>query len=148
MDQPYSVTISSCIRLVSLVHNSNLAPASFWTNVEPDVAIICACLPTMMPLFRLVREKLASKAILLRTYSKSFHVPKSQGSRNKDSEFALTNNRDGFIHLADGMHLSTATSRVWKTSLPDDEVTRVDEDGLAMGKVHVRDDVDVSHDQI
>lgn len=150
MDRSYSVTVSSAIRLVALANNHNLTPTFFWTNVEPDVAIICACLPTMMPLLRLIRQKLAFEATLLRTYSNPFPVPKSQGSRGKNSKprSILTNNRDGFINLADGMELSTATSRAWKSSLPVDEATSLAEEGFAMGKVHVRNDADVSHDQI
>ena len=99
-----------------------------------------------MPLFKLVRQKLASKATLLRTYLKGFRVSKSQILHSKGSESALANNRDGFIHLADGMELSTATSRASKGLLPDDEAPRMAEEGLAMGKVHVRNEDDVSRD--
>lgn len=103
-----------------------------------------------MPLLRLVRQKLASEATLLRTYSEKILVPKSQGSRSKDSKSKsiLTNNRDGFINVADDVELLTATSQAWKSSLPVDEATRLAEGGFAMGKVHIRNNVDMSHDQI
>ncbi|KAM0802244.1 hypothetical protein BDR22DRAFT_778699, partial [Usnea florida] len=57
-------TIASCIRL-TFVKQRYLV--FLWNNIEPDLAIICACLPTMMPLVRLVRESLASKITRLRT---------------------------------------------------------------------------------
>lgn len=141
------VTISSGIRLYTLVVESPVT-AILWTEIELNIAIVCACLPTMMPLFKLVRQKLTSKATLLRTYSKGFRVSKSQVSHSKGSESALANNRDGFIHLADGIELSTATSRAWKGSLPDVEAPRLAEEGPAMGKVHVRNEVEVSRDQV
>ena len=142
------MTISSAIRLVALIKYKSLAPAFFWTNVEPDVAIISACLPTLKPLLGLVRQKLASKATLLRSYTKSILLPKLQGSRSKNNKSTLTSDRDGFINLADGIESSTATSRAWKSSLPVDEATGLAEEGFAMGKVHVRSDVDVSHNQM
>ena len=145
MIRPYSVTVCSGIRLYTLVVDNinNQDAAILWTELELEIAIVCACLPTMMPLFKLVRQKLASKATLLRTYSKSLRVSKSQVSHSKGSESALVNNRDGFIPLADGIELSTVNSRAWKGSLPDDKAPRLAEEGLAMGKVHVRNEVDM-----
>ena len=150
MIRPYSATVCSGIRLYTLVVDNinNLDSTILWTEMELDIAIVCACLPTMMPLFKLVRQKLASKATLLRTYSKNLRVSKSQVSHSKGSESALVNNRDGFIPLADGIELSTANSRAWKGSLSDDKAPRLAEEGLAMGKVHVRNEVDVSRDQV
>ena len=147
MDRSYSVTISSGIRLYVIISDVNPTPGLLWTEIETDVAIVCACLPTMMPLFRLVQEKLASKFTLLYVYSKDVRVFKPQDPRSKISEPALATNRDGFIHLADGVELSTATPRAWKGPLPDNEAPRLIE-GHAMGKVYVREDVDVLRDQI
>ncbi len=121
--------------------------AILWSEIELNIAIVCACLPTMMSLFRLVGQKLASIATLLHTYSKDFRVSKSR-AHSRSPESSLANNRDGFIHLADGIELSTATSRAWKGSLPDDEAPRLAEEGLAAVKAHVRNEVDVSRDQV
>lgn len=153
MIRPYSATIAAVIRLNiltvgNIINIMNPDSLLLWSEVELDIAIVCACLPTTMPLFKLIRQKLASKATLLRIYSKSLRVSKSQVSNSKGSGSALAGNRDGFIHLADGVELSTATSRAWKGSLPDDEAPSLTEDGLAMGKVHVRNEVDVSSDQV
>lgn len=153
MVRPYSATIAGVIRLYTLtvgniINTMNPDSAILWSEIELNIAIVCACLPTTMPLFKLIRQKLASKATFLRVYSKAFRVSKSQVSHSKGSESALANNRGGFIHLADGIELSTATSRTWKGSPADDEAPRLTEEGLAMGKVHIRNGVDVSCDQV
>ena len=109
--------------------------AILWTAIELNTAILCACLLTMMPLFKLVGQKLASKATtLLRTYLNGFRVSTSRNLPGTGSESALGSDRDGFIHLADGMDLSTATSRASKGLLPDDEAPRLAEEALAMGE--------------
>lgn len=88
-----------------------IAPGFLWTNTEPDIAIVCACLPAMMPLVRLVRDKLSSRLALSRTYSsKRFSQSESQWPRSKDYETAADTDRDGFAHLVDRTELSNATS--------------------------------------
>lgn len=122
-----------------------IAPGFLWTNIEPDIAIVCACLPAMMPLVRLVRDKLSSRFALSRTCSsKRFSQSESQWPRSKDDEIAADTDRDGFTHLVDRIELTNATSWAWRGELPDDEVVRSAEEGLVIGKVHVRNEVDVS----
>lgn len=151
--RPDSVTISSCIRLKFVADNPHgfgkIAPGFLWTNIEPDIAIICACLPTMMPLVRLVRDKLRSSISLSRTYSsKPFSLSKSQWPRSKDFEPAADADRHGFAHLVDRTELSNATSWAWRGEMRDDGVYRSGEEGSGLGKVHVNNDFDVSRDRI
>ena len=131
------MTISSGIRVYTLVVDDVESPDSaiLWTAIELNTAILCACLLTMMPLFKLVGQKLASKATtLLRTYWKGSRVSTSRNLHGNGSESALANDPDGFVHLADGMGLSTATSRASKGLLPDDEAPRLAEKALAIGE--------------
>ena len=142
------MTISSGIRLYNLVVDDIKSPdyAILWSEIELDTAIVCACLLTMMPLFRLVGQKLAFITTPLRTYLKGFQVSKSQILHSKGSRSVSANSHDGLIHLAVGIELSTATSRASKCILPDDEAPRFAEEALAMGKLHVRNEVNMSRD--
>ncbi len=143
------MTVSSCIHLKYLADSSgNLVPKFLWTNIEPDVGIICACLPTMMPLIRLVREKLGSKIYSPSVRSRALSPSTTQWPRNRKREPTLDTDRDDFAYLVDSTELPTATSWAWRGMLPEDEAARSTEEGLAMGRVHVRNDVNVSHDQI
>ena len=70
--RPFSVTVSSYVRLnYSTESYGFVFPKWLWTNIEPDFGIIYACLPTMMPLIRLVREKFKFKSTLPRVYFES-----------------------------------------------------------------------------
>lgn len=56
-----SVIITSAIRVKYLAESDrdfswSAAPVYLWANIEPDISIICARLPAMMPLVQLVRE--------------------------------------------------------------------------------------------
>lgn len=40
--------------LINLLNIATVAPSTIWSVIECAVAIICACLPTLMPLVRLI----------------------------------------------------------------------------------------------
>ena len=101
-----------------------------------------------MPLVQLVRGNLASKISLLRTHPRTVAPFSLQWPRSSSPKGASNTDRDGFEHLADSVELSTATSQARKGLLLDDKAPRLAEGGVLMGKVHIRNDVDVSHDQI
>ena len=96
-----------------------------------------------MPLVRLVRGSLASKITILRTRPRTVTRFNLQWPRTSSPKGALNTDRDGFEHLADSVDLSTGTSQAWKGLLLDDKAPRLAEEGLLMGKVHIRNDVDV-----
>lgn len=103
----------------SFVHMSNdcagdILEVSIWTTVEPSVAIISACLPTLRPLFR-------AASPLLYNFSSRF---RSQGSRQ---------HRDYGIHLnsigggpTNGAHFSESAEWANKAYInqPPSAVTR------------------------
>ncbi|KAI7088873.1 hypothetical protein KC356_g2985 [Hortaea werneckii] len=84
------VAVASIVRIIMLQRNTQshdpvwtIAPVYIWSSVEPFVGIICACLPTLSPLFK--RFWTAR-----RTQSSSRMTPNSEdlydtisGSRNK-----------------------------------------------------------------
>lgn len=157
----HSVTVCSGVRLKFAIDNhhgfGDIAPLYLWSNIEPDIAVICACLPVMMPLVKfigeklgplvkLIGEKLGSEISLPYFYSTTFGPSKSQRSHSRDYESAQNTDRDDFTHLVDGAELSKATSWAWRGSLSGGGTAKSAEEGLAMDKVHVRNDRDVSHD--
>ena len=147
-----SVTMSSGVRLKYAIDNhhrfEDIAPLFLWSNIEADVAIICACLPTMMPLVKLVRKKLGSQIAFPCLHRKALSPSKPQWPHSRERGPAWNTDRDSFTHLADGSDLSTATSRAWTGSLPGGGTAGSSEEALAMGKLHVRNDLDVSHDLV
>ncbi|GAB1202905.1 hypothetical protein APSETT445_001529 [Aspergillus pseudonomiae] len=59
MPKSQSVCIAGIVRLVFLNRNTHsddatwtVAPVFVWSCVEPSIGIVCACLPTLSPLFR------------------------------------------------------------------------------------------------
>ena len=147
------MTLSSCVRLIHIVNNnhqlSGLAAVYLWTNIEPDVAIICACLPIMMPLARSAREKLGHNFAPPRVHSKALSPVKSFGPRGQGGELSLsTTGLDGSTHIADGTEISTVSSRAREESLPQDEAARPIEETLAKGNLDVRDNFSACHVQV
>ena len=101
MIRPYSVTISSGIRLYTLVVDNVESPdsATLWSQIELDVAIVCACLLPMMPLFKLVRQKAASKAILLRTLFITLSIHVTWDMLYASSVDYVTDRQLAFLHV-------------------------------------------------
>jgi len=85
------VIVVSCIKLPSLKGANTATDPTYdrvngfiWTFVEPGVALICACLPTMTPLFR--RLSASTRSMLSR---------RTQSTHNAWSANALTPNSRG-----------------------------------------------------
>ena len=129
--EPDSVIISSCIRLMYMIdtHNINrdIARLYLWTNIEPDIAIVCTCLPIMLPLVRCVRGKLGFAPALppeAPSSSPGLHWPRYHG-KGRDEEISLdtteqyASSHPGFDR-ADSLTASSS-SWTWRDSLPRDE---------------------------
>lgn len=96
------VTMSSCIRLAYTIDTGHLygdlGDLYLWSNIEPDIAIICACLPIMMPLIRLVRKRLSPESILPSFQLKALPPSLSHRPHRKKYELGdsvLNTDRDG-----------------------------------------------------
>ena len=149
----FSVIIASAIRvkyLAQSVHDYawSAAPIYLWTNIEADIGLICACLPAMMPLVRLVRSKLGSKTSLSPLASKAHSLSKMKWPRSRASEHVLYTDRDRIAHLRDQIAHSINTSRALIESLPDNEVARQLEEDWPLRRVHIRTDVHVVHNHV
>lgn len=149
----FSVIIASAIRVKYMAESVqdyawSAAPIYLWTNVEADIGLICACLPAMMPLVRLVRKKLGSKASLSPVSLKAHSLSKMKWPRSRASEHVLYNDGDGIAHLRDQIAHSMNTSRASIESLPDNEAARQLEEDWPLRRVHIRTDVNVVHDHV
>ena len=129
--------ISSCIRLMYTIDNRHVVGDfglfCLWTNIEPDIAIICACLPVMMPLIRSVRRKLSSEATPPSFLSKALPPSLSHWPYRKKgavTESILNTDRSGFTYLSGDAELTTATSWSTKASILADEEARPTEHDL------------------
>ncbi|TKA31054.1 hypothetical protein B0A50_02022 [Salinomyces thailandicus] len=87
------VVIASVVRIVMLEKNTQshdpvwtIAPVYIWSSVEPFVGIICACLPTLSPLFRRYwggRKSQAISSTGRMTPGASNTIDTISGSKNK-----------------------------------------------------------------
>ena len=148
-----SVIIASAIRfkyMAESIHDYlwNAAPIYLWTNIEANIGLICACLPAMMPLIRLVRGKLGSKASLLPVPSKPHSISKMKWPRSRRSEHIPYTDRDGVARFSDHVAPSMSTSWISTKSLPDNEAARPLEEDWPLRRVHIRADLNAVHNHV
>lgn len=119
-----------------------------WTNIEPDIGIICACLPAMMPLVRLVRENFSWKPSLSPVFSNTHSLSKMKWPRRRSSGLVLYTDRDSFTHFGD--QINPLASAWWgpMNLLPNNEAARRLEEDWPLRRVHIRRDVSVVYDPV
>lgn len=148
-----SVIIASAIRfkyMAESIHDYlwNAAPTYLWTNIEANIGLICACLPAMMPLIRLVRAKLGSKASLLPVPSKSHSLSKMKWPRSRTSEHVPYTDQDGVARFSGHVAPLMSSSWVSMESLPENEAARPLEEDWPLRRVHIRADLNVVHSYV
>lgn len=119
-----------------------------WSNIEPDVGIVCACLPAMMPLVRLVREKFGSRISVPPVPLKVISLSKMKWPRGRASEHVLNTDRDGFTHWDDENTPSTGPSWASMETLSNNEAARRLEDNWPSRRVHLTTDLQVDHGHV
>ena len=128
-----------------------LPPVFLWTNIESDVGIICACLPAMMPLVRLIRDKCGSKKSLSPVVPKAFSLSKMAWPCGRISEQVLPTERDSLTLVGDQIDSLSSTSRASTNTVPDNEparlLRRLEED-WPLRRVHLRPDENVVHGRV
>lgn len=61
---------------------SDVSPTMIWSSIQLGTSILCACLPTLTPLLRLVREKLGMSTTRSSTTEKAKKMTPNQSSMN------------------------------------------------------------------
>lgn len=143
----YSVCIAGIVRLVVLNNNTHsddatwtIAPVFLWSCVEPFLGIVCACLPTLSPLFRrwwstLITQKLSSSG------KKSEDA--ISGSYNKPSRSRRTN--PSGLDPYDGDEVELTGARCQQTLETSTSRSRdYDEEGGQAPQIMVKDEVILS----
>lgn len=102
------VVITSCLRITTLDILATTPDTTYdianvmWTIIEPNVAVVCACLPILRPFIVKLIPMLRSKGT---GYGQSSYGPKSRGAAESH-----TANRDHWVEIggakSDGIHMA------------------------------------------
>lgn len=99
------VVITSCLRVTTIDIIANTTDMTYdisstmWTIIEPNVAVICACLPMVRPVIVRIFPKLVSK----RSFDENkFYAGRAYGSRSRATAGTRSKEQGDWIELGAG----------------------------------------------
>lgn len=136
--------VASIVRIVMLERNTQsidpvwgIAPVYVWSSVEPFVGIICACLPTLSPLFKRIwnarKTQIGSSGAKFSDGAHSMSIDTIFGSRNK------RNKLHGRLRPDDEIMLTTTAGTQTGTVME----SHSEEDVHEFRHIHVQRDFDL-----